>query len=136
MSNKITVSAMVNAEKSIVWDCYTNPKHIVNWNFADPSWHCPHAENDMTIGGKYVARMEARDGSFGFDFEANYTKIDMGHSYSYGFGDRFCDVSFIENDGATEITVSFDPETEHPVEMQQQGWQAILNNFKSYTESL
>ncbi|MBP6239077.1 MAG: SRPBCC domain-containing protein [Saprospiraceae bacterium] len=136
MSNKITVSAMVNAEKSIVWDCYTNPKHIVHWNFADPSWHCPHAENDMTIGGKYVARMEARDGSIGFDFEANYTKIDMGHSYSYGFGDRFCDVSFIDKDGATEIIVSFDPETEHPVEMQQQGWQAILNNFKSYTESL
>lgn len=136
MSNKITVSAMVNAEKNIVWDCYTNPKHIVHWNFADPSWHCPLAENDMTIGEKYVARMEARDGSFGFDFEAYYTQIDMGHSYSYGFGDRFCDVSFIENDGATEITVSFDPETEHPVEMQQQGWQAILNNFKSYTESL
>jgi len=136
MSNKIIVSAIVNTNKSIVWDCYTKPEHIVQWNFADPSWHCPKAENDMTIGGKYLARMEAKDGSFGFDFEANYTKIDMGNSFSYGFGDRFCDVNFKESDGLTEIIVSFDPETENPVEMQQAGWQAILNNFKSYVESL
>ncbi|HMR88299.1 MAG TPA: SRPBCC family protein [Saprospiraceae bacterium] len=136
MNNKITVSASVNADKSKVWDCYTNPAHIVNWNFADPSWHCPSAENDMTIGGKYLARMEAKDGSFGFDFEAIYTNIDMGNSFSYGFGDRFCDVSFEEKDDQTEITVSFDPETENPIEMQQAGWQAILNNFKSYVESL
>ena len=136
MSNKITVSALINADKSKVWDCYTNPAHIVNWNFADPSWQCPKAENDLTIGGKYLARMEAKDGSFGFDFEAIYTNIDMGNSFSYGFGDRFCDVSFKEVDGQTEITVSFDPETEHPVEMQQAGWQAILNNFKSYVESI
>ena len=136
MSNKITVSAIINAEKSKVWDSYTNPEHIVHWNFADPSWHCPKAENDMTVGGKYLARMEAKDGSFGFDFEAIYTNIDMGNAFSYGFGDRFCDVSFKEADGKTEITVSFDPETEHPLEMQQAGWQAILNNFKSYVESL
>ncbi len=136
MSTKITVSALIKANKSTVWDCYTNPKHIVNWNFADPSWHCPKAENDMTIGGKYMARMEAKDGSFGFDFEAVYTKIDMGNAYSYGFGDRFCDVHFTETDGQTEISVSFDPETEHPLEMQQAGWQAILNNFKSYVEAL
>jgi uncharacterized protein YndB with AHSA1/START domain len=135
MSNKITVSALINADKSTVWDCYTKSEHIVNWNFADPSWHCPKAENDMTIGGKYNARMEAKDGSFGFDFEAVYTKIDMGNAYSYGFGDRFCDVSFNEVSGQTEIIVSFDPETEHPLDMQQSGWQAILNNFKSYVES-
>jgi uncharacterized protein YndB with AHSA1/START domain len=136
MSNKITVSALINADKSTVWDCYTKPEHIVNWNFADPSWHCPKAENDMTIGGKYNARMEAKDGSFGFDFEAVYTKIDMGNAYSYGFGDRFCDVSFHDVEGQTEIIVSFDPETEHPLDMQQLGWQSILNNFKSYVESL
>lgn len=136
MNNKIIVSAIVNADKSTVWDSYTNPEHIIHWNFADPSWHCPKAENDMTLGGKYLARMEAKDGSFGFDFEAVYTKIDMGHSYSYSFGDRTCDVNFNEVDGQTEIIVSFDPDTEHPVKMQQTGWQAILNNFKSYTESL
>jgi uncharacterized protein YndB with AHSA1/START domain len=136
MSNKITVSATINADKDTVWNCYTNPEHIICWNFADPSWHCPKAENDMTIGGKYMARMEAKDGSFGFDFEAVYTKIDMGNAYSYAFGDRFCDVHFQESDGQTEVVVSFDPETEHPVEMQQAGWQAILNNFKSYVEGL
>ena len=87
MSNKITVSAMVNAEKSIVWDCYTNPKHIVHWNFADPSWHCPRAENDMTIGGKYVARMEARDGSFGFDFWGIYDEVIPHKKISYTMGD-------------------------------------------------
>lgn len=135
MSNKITVSAIVNADKSKVWDCYTNPAHIVHWNFADPSWHCPKAENDLTIGGKYLARMEAKDGSFGFDFEAIYTSIDMGNSFSYTFGDRFCNVSFKEADDQTKVTVSFDPETEHPIEMQQAGWQAILNNFKSYVET-
>lgn len=136
MTNRITVSATVNADKSTVWDCYTNPEHIINWNFADPSWHCPKAENDMTVGGTYNARMEARDGSFGFDFTAIYTKIDMGNAFSYGFGDRFADVTFNHVDGQTEITVSFDPETENPLEMQQMGWQAILNNFKSYVESL
>jgi len=136
MNNKITVSAIINADKSTVWNCYTDPKHIVNWNFADPSWHCPSAENDMVIGGKYNARMEARDGSFGFDFMAIYTKIDMGNSYTYGFGDRFCDVSFNDSNGNTEIVVSFDPETENPLDMQQFGWQSILNNFKAYVESL
>lgn len=136
MSNKITVSAIINADKSSVWDGYTNPQHIINWNFADPSWHCPRAENNLTIGGKYLARMEAKDGSFGFDFEAIYTRMDIGNSFSYGFGDRFCDVSLRDVNGQTEIIVSFDPETEHPKEMQQAGWQSILNNFKSYVESL
>lgn len=136
MSDKITVSASVNVDKNKVWDCYTNPEHIVHWNFADPSWHCPIAENNMTIGGKYLARMEAKDGSFGFDFEAFYTKIDMQNSFSYSFGDRFCDVNFNVVDDQTEVIVSFDPETENPIELQQAGWQAILNNFKFYVESL
>ena len=135
LHKKISVSAVIDANKSKVWDCYTQPEHIVNWNFADPSWHCPSASNDMTVGGKYLARMEARDGSFGFDFEAYYTRIDAGSSFSYEFGGRHCDVSFQENEGKTEITVTFDPESEHPADMQQQGWQAILNNFKSYVEA-
>ena len=88
MSHKITVSALIHADVEKVWDYYTNPKHIVNWNFADPSWHCPNATNDMKIGGTYKARMEAKDGSFGFDFEAIYTEIEEGKSFTYEFGGR------------------------------------------------
>lgn len=133
-AEKIIVKALVHASKDHTWDCYTNPKHIVNWNFADPSWHCPSAENDMRIGGTYKARMEARDGSFGFDFEAVYTDIDEGNYFSYEFGGRKATVQFNLVDDGTEVIVSFDAETENPVEMQQAGWQAILNNFKNYTE--
>lgn len=136
MSNtKITVSATIHAPVEKVWDSYTNPNHIVNWNFADPSWHCPSAENDMRVGGTYKARMEARDGSFGFDFEAIYTEIAVGEHFTYGFGGREASVQFNNLGEQTEVTITFDAETENPVEMQQQGWQAILNNFKTYTES-
>ena len=129
------VTATINADRKKVWDYYTNPTHIVNWNFADSSWHCPSASNDMTIGGRYIARMESKDGSFGFDFEANYTKIDNGKSFSYEFGGRHATVEFNELNGHTEVNVTFDPETVNPIEMQEKGWQAILNNFKQYTET-
>ncbi|MBX7203589.1 MAG: SRPBCC family protein [Bacteroidia bacterium] len=135
MKNKITVTATINAAMKKVWDYYTNPVHIVNWNFADPSWHCPKATNDMKVGGIYKARMEAKDGSFGFDFEANYTQIEEGKNFSYEFGGRQASVDFKEQNGQTEVTVSFDPETANPIEMQEKGWQAILNNFKKYTEA-
>lgn len=134
-TNPIHVSAIINANKSKVWDYYTEPKHITQWNFADPSWHCPEAKNDLKVGGAYFARMEAKDGSFGFDFEANYTEVTLGSSFTYTFGGRNCSVELKEDNDATQITVTFDPETENPVEMQQQGWQAILNNFKHYTET-
>jgi uncharacterized protein YndB with AHSA1/START domain len=75
---KIVINALISADKQKVWDYYTMPKHITQWNFADPSWHCPSASNDMKLGGRYVARMEAKDGSFGFDFEAIYTEINLG----------------------------------------------------------
>ena len=132
---KITVQALVQADKQKVWDYYTQPEHITQWNFADPSWHCPAATNDLNIGGKYVARMEAKDGSFGFDFEAVYTELNPSNSLSYEFGGRHATVQLSEQDGSTAISVSFDPETENPINLQQQGWQAILNNFKSYTEN-
>ncbi len=135
MSNKITVSALVHADKNRTWDCYTNPDHIVNWNFADPSWHCPRAENDMKIGGLYNARMEAKDGSFGFDFIATYTEIDPGNQFSYEFGGRYATVIMEESDGKTTVTIVFDPETENSIELQQTGWQMILNNFKKYVET-
>lgn len=135
MNARITVSALVHADKYRTWDCYTNPSHIVNWNFADPSWHCPHAENDMKIGGIYNARMEAKDGSFGFDFFATYTEIDPGNKFSYEFGGRYATITMEESDGKTNITIVFDPETENSIELQQTGWQMILNNFKKYVET-
>lgn len=131
---KIEIIALVNADNEKVWDCYTNPKHIVNWNFADPSWHCPSAENDLKIGGKYLARMEAKDGSFGFDFEAYYTQLSKGESFSYEFGGRVATVIFKSKGDQTEVKVVFDPETQNPIEMQKAGWQSILNNFKKYVE--
>lgn len=132
---KITVQALIKADAQKVWAYYTNPTHIIHWNFADPSWHCPSAENDMKTGGIYKARMEARDGSFGFDFEAVYTDIRAGQSFTYVFGGRSATVVFQESDQQTKVTVTFEAESENPVEMQQAGWQAILNNFKAYTES-
>ena len=133
--NKITVTSTISADAKKVWDYYTRPEHITNWNFADPSWHCPSAENDMNVGGTYKARMEAKDGSFGFDFEAVYTEINEGKEFTYEFGGRMATVTFNAQGDKTEVVVSFDPEEENPVEMQQGGWQAILNNFKSYVEA-
>ena len=136
MSNsKITVQAIINSETTKVWDYYTNPSHIINWNFADPSWHCPSAENDMKIGGTYKARMEAKDGSFGFDFEAIYTEIIDGKQFTHGFGGRNATVQFNNLGSQTEVVVTFDPEEINPIELQRGGWQAILNNFKSYAEN-
>lgn len=136
MSNKITITATINAEVNKVWDYYTNPQHITKWNFADPSWQCPSASNDMRVGGKYSARMEAKDGSFGFDFEAIYTEIIEGKTFTYGIPDgRQVTVLFDHKGAQTDVTVTFDPEDQNPLEMQKNGWQAILNNFKNYTET-
>jgi uncharacterized protein YndB with AHSA1/START domain len=134
-TTKIIVSATINAPLKKVWDCYNTPKHIINWNFADPSWHCPSAENNMQIGGTYKARMEAKDGSFGFDFEANYTDIKEGKEFTYEFGGRVATVEFKSVANQTEVIVTFDAENVNPVEMQKDGWQAILSNFKNYTEN-
>ncbi|MBK7985797.1 MAG: SRPBCC family protein [Ignavibacteria bacterium] len=135
MTSKIMVSATINADTKKVWDFYTQPKHITKWNFADPSWHCPTATNDMNVGGRYVARMEAKDGSFGFDFDAVYTEINEGENFTYEFGGRLAKVDFKETEGQTEVIVIFDPEAENSIELQRNGWQAILDNFKKYTES-
>ena len=136
MSNKIAIDATINANAQKVWDYYTRPEHITKWNFADPSWHCPKAENDMKVGGKYSARMEAKDGSFGFDFEATYDDIVEGKSFKYTMPDgRVVDVDFVPKGDKTDLTIVFDSESQNPVEMQQAGWQSILNNFKNYVES-
>lgn len=133
---KITVSALIQAPIETVWDSYTDPKHIVHWNFADASWHCPSASNDMRIGGTYKARMEAKDGSFGFDLEAVYSAITEKESFTYSMGDRQVTTSFKTVGNETEVTTTFDAEEINPIEMQQNGWQMILNNFKAYTEAL
>lgn len=136
MSNKITISATVNADAKKAWDYYTNPEHITKWNFADPSWQCPSASNDMKVGGKYAARMEAKDGSFGFDFEATYDEIVDGEKFTYTMPDgRQVDVAFKKDGNQTEVDVAFDPEGQNPLELQKNGWQAILNNYKNYTEA-
>lgn len=135
-TTKITVQATVSADIKKVWDHYTNPKHITKWNFASDDWHCPRATNDMRAGGKYTARMEAKDGSFGFDFEAVYDEVIDGERFTYTMTDgRQASVTFKKLGNKTEVIVTFDAETENPEEMQRNGWQAILDNFKKYTEN-
>ncbi len=135
MSTKITVSAIIDAPVAKAWDCYTNPDHITNWNFATNDWQCPSASNDLRPGGKYSARMEAKDGSFGFDFEAVYDVVEPHRELTYTMGDGRQATTLFESQGnATKVTTTFDPENQNPADMQQQGWQMILNNYKKYTE--
>lgn len=134
---RIVIEAIVEASKEHVFECCTEPKHIVKWNFADESWRCPSASNDMRVGGVYEARMEARDGSMGFDFRATYTNIEPGTAFTYVLeDDREVSVRFEGlGDGATKTTVSFDAETQNDPEFQRAGWQAILDRFASYAAS-
>lgn len=136
MATTIKISALVNAPIQKVWDCWTNPEHITKWNFAIDTWQCPTASNDLRVGGKYTARMEAKDGSFGFDFEAIYDVVSNQQELTYTMTDgRKATTIFETKDNATSVTTTFDAENENPIEMQQQGWQSILDNFKKYTET-
>ncbi len=132
---QITVKIITSSPLEDCWNAYTLPEHITRWNFADPSWHCPSAQNDLRVGGTYLARMEAKDGSFGFDFEAVYTDVQPMNSFTYTFGGRNATVVFSNIPEGTEIVVSFDPESENPIELQQNGWQAILRQFKFFVEN-
>lgn len=133
---KITIQRTINAPIQKVWDYYTQPEHITKWNFADVSWHCPSASNDLRVGGKMLARMEAKDGSFGFDFEGTYDEVEFNQSLVYTMPDkRNVRVAFEEIGNQTHVTVVFDAENMNPVEMQRQGWQSILNNFSNYVET-
>lgn len=132
---KITIQTKVSADVKKAWDFYTNPDHIVKWNFASVDWCCPSATNDLRVGGKYFARMEAKDGSMGFDFEAIYDEVIEHEKISYNLDDGRNATILFESDGdATIVTVTFDTETENPVEMEREGWQAILDNYKLATE--
>ncbi len=137
MALKVMVSVTIQADRDTVWTCFTAPGHITQWNFASEDWHCPSAENDVRPGGRYCARMEARDGSFGFDFEAVYDDVVERESLSYTMPDgRKVNTVFIKSGTGTSVTTTFDAESENPVEMQREGWQMILNNFKKYVERL
>ena len=135
MLNIITIEALINAPVAEVWASFTQPHHIVNWNFATNDWHCPKAENNLHVGEKFTSRMEAKDGSFGFDFEGVYTEVIAHQKIGYKMpDDRMVEISFIEEGNQTKIIEIFEAENDNPLEMQQQGWQQILNNFKSYVE--
>jgi uncharacterized protein YndB with AHSA1/START domain len=135
-ATKITVTATVNAPVTKVWKMWNTPADITQWNSADASWFCPSSENDLKEGGKFKNRMEAKDGSFGFDFEGRYNKVDLHKEITYTMSDgRKATTLFTEQDGQTRMETLFDAETQNPPEFQQQGWQAILNNFIRYVES-
>lgn len=133
----LTVEATVHAPAEKVWLSWTLPEHIKKWCNASEDWHAPHAENDLRTGGKFLTRMEAKDGSFGFDFGGVYNDVNTNKLISYTMDDgRTVKIIFEQQHNATKITESFEAETENPLELQQGGWQSILNNFKQYTESL
>ena len=130
-----SVETNIDAPLDKVWKCWTTPEDITQWNNASDDWYTPTAENDLTEGGKFVFRMEARDGSFSFDFSGTYEKIKEKELLEYVLTDsRKVWVTFKETDGKTTVTETFEPEAENSVEAQKQGWQAILDNFKRYVE--
>ena len=137
MKNPITISAIVNAPVEKVWEVWNTPEHIENWNAASDDWHTTSAKNNLKKGGKLSYRMEAKDGSTGFDFEGIYSEVKPNKSLSYKFSDgRRVSVIFNEKDNNTLIKESFEAENQNSRQMQQEGWQAILNNFKKYAENL
>lgn len=133
---KITVEANVNAPIADVWRIYTTPEDIMQWNAASDDWHTTKASVDLREGGAFSSRMEAKDGSMGFDFAGVYTKIVPQKRIEYSFGDRTAQVEFKSHDQGVNVRVVFDAEESHPIEMQRGGWQAILNNFARYAEHM
>lgn len=132
----ITVKASIQSPVEKVWQLWTDPGHIVNWNHASEDWHSPRATNDLRKGGKFSSRMEARDGSRGFDFEGIYDQVVEPRLIEYTMSDgRKVKVEFLSRGDQTQVIETFDPEASNPVELQKQGWQSILNNFKKYVET-
>jgi len=132
----IIIEVIVNAPIEKVFDFWTKPEHIVNWSYASDDWHTPTAENDLRKGGKFSSRMEAKDGSMGFDFGGVYDEVIQNKYIEYTLGDgRKVKINFTRKGDQTEITESFEAENANSLEMQKAGWQAILNNFKKYTEA-
>lgn len=137
MENSIKISAVAQAEPDAVWEAYTNPKFIVQWNFASPDWCCPWAVVDLEPGGKYTSRMETRDGSYGFDFEAIIERVEPEETLAYRLNDgRQVETTLEAVKGGTRITTRFDAEDVNPHDMQREGWQAILNNLAKVSETV
>lgn len=131
----VTVHAEIKAPVVRVWEYWTSPEHIIRWNQASDDWHTPYAENDLRTGGRFKSRMEARDGSMGFNFTGEYTLVDPLKDIRYTMDDgRHVEIRFAAGEEGTTVTETFEAEAEHPVEMQRAGWQAILDNFRKYTE--
>lgn len=126
---KITVETRVDAPIAEVWRAYTTPADIEQWNAASDDWHTTSATVDLREGGTFSSRMEAKDGSMGFDFAGTYTKIVPLALIEYSFGERVAEVVFTPVGGSVDVRVTFDAESTHPEEMQRAGWQAILKNF-------
>jgi uncharacterized protein YndB with AHSA1/START domain len=133
---KITVETIIIAPVAKIWSAYTTPDDIKQWNTASDDWHTTKSTVDLRVGGTFSSRMEAKDGSFGFDFAGTYTKIVPNKLIEYSFGDRTGVVEFVTGPNGVTVRVTFDGESEHPVEQQRQGWQAILNNFAKHVQAL
>lgn len=132
----ITVEATVHAPIEKVWRLWTSPEHITQWNNASDDWHTPKAENDLQVGGKFLSRMEAKDGSFGFDFCGVYDELKLYELIGYTIADgRVVRITFSSQDNSTRVVETFEAESTHSIEMQKGGWQSILNNFKKYAET-
>jgi uncharacterized protein YndB with AHSA1/START domain len=132
----ITVENTINAPVEKVWEFWTKPEHIIKWCNASDDWHTPRAENDLKVGGKFASRMEAKDGSMGFDFGGVYDAVRTNEYIEYTMSDdRKVKINFSVQENKTKVVESFEAENTHSIEMQQGGWQAILDNFKKYTEA-
>ncbi len=132
----LTVETLVNADLEYVWECWTQPKHITQWNFASPEWHCPRAENDLRPGGTFSYRMEAKNGSTGFDYAGKYSAVVPYSAIEYTLEDtRKGNVTFKKEGNTVKIVETFEVEDTHTLEQQRMGWQAILNTFMEYTEN-
>lgn len=132
---KITVQTTVQAPIESVWQAYTTPEDIIQWNAASDDWHTTRSTVDLRPDGSFCSRMEAKDGSFGFDFEGIYTKVVLNSLIEYEFGGRIATVEFKGGSDGVSVQVSFDSEETHSIEQQREGWQAILDRFKSHTEA-
>lgn len=131
----ITVQVSIEAPIDKVWQYFTDPAHIVNWNSASEDWHTPRAESDFKVGGSFVYRMEAKDGSMGFDLPGTFTKIELHKHISYSLADgRKVSIDFTPTSSGTNLVESFEAENQNSIELQQYGWQSILESFKKYTE--
>ena len=133
---KLTVETLVNAPVAKVWSAYTTPEDIKQWNAASDDWHTTASTVDLREGGVFSSRMEAKDGSFGFDFAGTYTRIVPNKLIEYSFGDRVAVVEFVPGPAAVTVRVTFDAETTHSEEQQRLGWQAILKNFRKHVETV